>query len=327
MIDKKGYEFSFAWIFAIIVGAIVIFLAVYFATKIIESKRFEEETKTGKSLGTFLNPLATNLEQAKSATIVVPDETKIFSSCDDRDIFGTQEISTAVKTGSLGRSIAEESGATVSFHDRYIFSEKEINGKEEFYVLSKPFELPFKIADVTFLWGDQDFFCFVNPLSDIEKELQKLNLTNVEIVENFGECGVGSKKVCFAVGSNCEILVDTTNKVVRKGSVNLNYVESLESTDKFSLLYAAIFSDPDIYECQVKRLMKRASALAEVYRKKMNYFSVHSSCIRGTSLTADLDSYISSTFNYATSQELSLIKSKAYDVQTKNGALTPCRLF
>src|SRR3989344_5411175 len=99
---KKGYEFSFAWIFAIFVGAIIIFLAVYASTKIIGLKKYEEETTTGKSLGSFLNPLSTNLEQAKIAKILVQDETKIFNSCNNENIFGAQEIRTSIKTGSLG---------------------------------------------------------------------------------------------------------------------------------------------------------------------------------------------------------------------------------
>ena len=38
--------------------------------------------------------------------------------------------------------------------------------------------------------------------------------------------------------------------------------------DNAALMYAGIFSDADIYECQLKRLMKRVSELSSLYKNK-----------------------------------------------------------
>ena len=68
---KRGYEFSFAWFFTIIVGAVIIFLAVYAATQIVDLGRTRQETERGKQIGILLTPLGTTLEEGKLATLVV----------------------------------------------------------------------------------------------------------------------------------------------------------------------------------------------------------------------------------------------------------------
>jgi len=47
----------------------------------------------------------------------------------------------------------------------------------------------------------------------------------------------------------------------------------IDNEDKYALLYAAIFSDPITYNCQVKRLMKRAGELARLYEQKSEFLS------------------------------------------------------
>ena len=63
--NKKGFEFSFSWMFSIIVGSVIIFLAIYAATNILKTSTIEEETKIASQFGSLLNPVETNLEDAK----------------------------------------------------------------------------------------------------------------------------------------------------------------------------------------------------------------------------------------------------------------------
>lgn len=62
--DKKAFEFSFGWIFAVIVGAVFIFLAIYASMKLLETQRNTQDTELGKKLGIILTPLETSLETA-----------------------------------------------------------------------------------------------------------------------------------------------------------------------------------------------------------------------------------------------------------------------
>jgi len=98
--SKRGYEFSFAWLFAIIIGAMVIFLAIYVATQIVGTKVFERETIEAKEIGVLLTPVETNIEEGIFATLFVPDETRIINTCDEetRNHFGSQGISIALRS-------------------------------------------------------------------------------------------------------------------------------------------------------------------------------------------------------------------------------------
>src|SRR3989338_153867 len=145
---KKGYEFSFAWIFAILTGATIIFLAIYFATQISSLKRVEQQTEVGKEIGILLNPVETNLEQAKFVMITLRTETKIYNKCNSGiGNFGSQELSAKIKSG-LGEEWTNDPGVASSFYNKYLFSNDEIYGKKIFYVLAKPFKFPFKPADL-----------------------------------------------------------------------------------------------------------------------------------------------------------------------------------
>ncbi len=43
-------------------------------------------------------------------------------------------------------------------------------------------------------------------------------------------------------------------------------------------MYAAIFSEPEVYECQIKRLMQRVKNLASLYKDKANFIYQKSGC-------------------------------------------------
>ena len=56
--SKKGYlQISFGWLFAIIVGIVIISLAIYFVTKMISTEGTIQSAKTSKEVGILLNPL------------------------------------------------------------------------------------------------------------------------------------------------------------------------------------------------------------------------------------------------------------------------------
>ena len=111
-------------------------------------------------------------------------------------------------------------------------------------------------------WQDSEEFCFVNPDSEIAEEISDLSLQNVEITEERCET---KTNVCFN-GEKCDI--EVSRDTVRKGTQSVKYVESTDRNDKYALLFAAIFSDPEEYSCQMQRLSARAESLAELYIKK-----------------------------------------------------------
>jgi hypothetical protein len=90
-----------------------------------------------------------------------------------------------------------------------------------------------------------------------------------------------------------------------------------------ALMYAAIFSEKDIYECQIKRLMKRVENLALLYNDKAGLIS-QKEC--NSNLESELSTLNSLTRNLENSNNLNSINFLVEDINKKND-LTECRLW
>jgi len=256
MKNKKGIEMSFTWLFGIVIGIIILAFAIYAVTKFMSEGDSLQTAKTSKEIGILLNPLETGFETSQTSSFVMPVETRIYASCDNLTrIFGRQLIS--VEQKSFGKWT--ETDLQASFPNKYIFSEKGIEGKK-FYVFSKPFEFPFKVADLIYMTSSEDNYCFQGMNSDIERELKNLGQGNIFVEEeNFlEECIL----ICFDSG-NCDVKVNYDGGFVEKNKKRMYF-------EGDALMFAAIFSNYDNYECELDRLMKRASSLAQIYNDKAN---------------------------------------------------------
>jgi hypothetical protein len=267
---RKGIEFSFAWLFAIIAGVIIVFLAIYAGSKFISTAQFEATTATAKELSIIFEPLETGVASGMSTQATLSSETRIYDECDASGVFGRQEISLAIKQGSKWSN----PGAAIPINNKYIFSNSSVEGKK-FYFFSMPFSMPFKIADMIMISGRQ--YCFINTPSFIEEDLGNLNMENIKFETN---CSQNSLNVCFGSGTKCDMTVYSFDGYetgfVAKGKDKLYFTKNL--------IYPAIISSSDVYECNVKRLMKKASQLALVYRDESNMLSDKCTVVSGSSL-------------------------------------------
>lgn len=330
--NKRGYEFSFVWIFAVIVGAFIIALAIFAANKLIDTQRLGTESGRGKQIGILLNPVETNLEQTRITKITVSDATRIFNKCSSSGIFGAQEISTSIKSG-IGEEWRAQEGVASSFHNKYLFSSSVVEGEEEFYLLSKPFQFPFKVADFIILWSDKENYCFVKPFDEIEAELTSLKPENIVVESNIANCLPESIKVCFSVrNAECSLEVSQSGDIGRvynkETGKTFYYVTSFNDDNKFPMLYAAIFSSDLVnYDCQISRTMHRAAELAKVYNSKSAYLT-QKGC--GSLIQSDLSVYQNKVQSISTSEALANpdILDSAKNVGDKNDKLaSSCRLF
>ncbi len=318
MMNKKAFEFSFPWLFAIIVGAVIIFLAIYASTKLIKTQRTIQDTELGKELGIILNPIETSFETGKAQKISFPFQTRIFNECKTLSTFGSQKISTATKSG-----IGEEwqaPGEQSTFYNKYLFSENVIEGKDH-TIFSKPFEMPFKIANLIYIWPETDKYCFINPPGAMEDEINDLKLKGFSIASKQSECPIETKRVCFtSTGCDIDITLDVSGKIrgtAKKKNSDRVYFESQ------ALLYGAIFADSKTYECQVTRLMKRTSELSWLYYSKTSFLS-SKGC--SSNLEADLLSFANQTFSINSSSQLRNIAFDSENIGRKNNELN-CQLF
>lgn len=334
--SKRGYEFSFTWIFTVIVGAFIIFLAIYFAIRLVGTEQFTREAREGRTIGILLTPIETQTEEAKVARIILRDETVLFNECEppnSRNIFGTQRIGTTIDP-PIGERVSGLNGSMTTYHNKYLFtSSRGITGKEEMYVLTKPLWLPFKVADLVIVWSDQEEYCFQNPPGPIRNRLNQLDLEeeNVEVTAN---CADPEKTVvCFdtSVG-NCEISVYPAQQKVVKDR-DLFYLKSLED-DEYAMMFAAIFSDPAAYECQAKRILAHASKLADLHHYKSSniiYPATGGCGQRAAGHLLNLNYTLSQALNLPGTSSLIAVNNLPTDTQYSNfviqGGGSGCEIF
>ncbi|MFH1365161.1 MAG: hypothetical protein ABIH28_01085 [archaeon] len=305
MKSKRAMQLPFAWIFASLVGAVILFLSIHIAVKLINTGETEIDLKTGKSIGILLSPLEIAFESAQTTLLVLPVETRIYGECANTGNFGEQRI----KISQLSFKEWTDTNLRVSFQNKYIFSKNYSEGKN-FYIFSKPFEMPFKIADLIYLSSSKEKYCFVDSPENIKEELESLGQGNIETKN----CSQDSMKVCFSLGSSCEIGVDYSMGVVAKKSDRLYF-------EGDALMYAAIFSDAAVYECQVKRLMQRVEQLSLLYRDKDALVSQ-----KECNSNLNLVSLATLARNLEDSRELNVINNIAKEIKIEN-EYADCRLW
>ncbi|PIN90242.1 hypothetical protein COU57_03990 [Candidatus Pacearchaeota archaeon CG10_big_fil_rev_8_21_14_0_10_32_14] len=307
--EKRGYlDISFGWMFAIMAGVIILAFAFFMAQKFIGLKNNEIDTASSKELGTLLNPFEIGIESGSSNFIETPSRSRLDFECDDYGNFGSQSISTAHE--SLGKF--SEQSDSVSFQNKYIFSEKEIEGKK-FYLFIMPFDYPYKVADMIIITSEDDEFCFVDPPSEIKSDLRRLSQDNFKINP---DCSSKAKRICFSSDRNCDVVVKYDQGYVVKDGEEL-YFDG-------NLIYGAVFSDKDYYECQIKRLMKRMEQLNTIYEKKAIFLN-----LRGcqNNMAPDLGTLGISVSTYSSSRSLSQMSMQVKELEVKNGNSGICGLW
>lgn len=307
---KKGFEMSFSTIFAIIVGAAVLFLAIYFSVRVIEQGEEKLDAQTSAKLAILLDPLETSMGESRSNKLVFASKTRIHNDrCQTNGNFGQQRI--GIASYSFGRWKEPTYGERQ--YNKYIFSQEIEEGKE-FYVFVKPFELPFKISDLIILTGEE--YCFIGTPDKVKRELEGLNIGNFHFTDMNSNCSRESKKVCFFTSNRCDISI-YGEYGLRDGYVSKEG-KKLEYTG--NLLYPAIFSSPDVYDCNVKRLKMRLINLALIHKDKIKILEIRE-------CNSKLDSYLNELISLANSNSsLAYLQEKSMQIKAVNDA-SECRIF
>lgn len=310
MKNKYGFlEISFGWLFALIVGAFIIFLAVFFVVKFGEIERVSSDVQLSKSFGILLNPLESGFESGRLSLVELPAETRINSECYEAGNFGSQTLRTSQESfGDFTDSYID-----VEFQNKYIFSDNPLEGRN-FYLFSKPFEFPFKVADLVYITSSEKEFCFVNAPKEIDEEINDLRQPNLFNFTQVNDCPDKSEKICFGTQEECDTIVRIETKTINKNNQIINFEGN-------ALMYAAIFSSPEMYECQVKRLMKRVSILANLYLEKSSVVSV-----KNCNTNLNLLSLESSAKSFSSSSDLKQINLIVEDIKKKND-IAYCKLW
>lgn len=309
---KRG-QFNFVWLFAILAGGAILALAIWGALQAGDTIRYQSDTEAAMSISILTNPLQSGFAEGSFGMISFQSLSRINNVCSDFE-FGKNDISVAASSG-VGREWNDAGGA-VPVHDKYIFSEEAAEG-EDFYVFSKSFDFPYEISDLIFLFSDS--YCFLNSPDFVEDDVLGLGIDNIAL----DNCTDEDIRVCFGGGSNCDVIVygscsdcDSAfdEGVVSKAEGDFVYVGSL--------MYGAIFSGKDVYDCNVERLFYRAGSIARIFSEKADLMSTRS-C--DTGLKGDLISWEGLLEN-ATSDDLVSLKGYS-DSMNKQNAREVCGMW
>ncbi|MEK6926835.1 MAG: hypothetical protein AABX11_00230 [Nanoarchaeota archaeon] len=308
--NKGGIEFSFNWLFSILVGAVIIFLAVYGASKFVGIERGKIDTESAQRLEYIINPLETSIESfAKPREIIFPILSRIIVTCDVSANKGASIL--RVQSSSEVGGTWQDSGNENLIREKYLFAQK-INEGKRFYSLILPFNFPYKVGQLVMIWSKE--YCFVSPPSEVEEVFGENLTESVKIVESKSACNPSSVKVCFDSVEQCDISVDMNNGRVKKDGKSVFFMGDL--------IYPAIFSDNEVYECNLKRLNEKKSNLAKLYSEKSLVISSQSGC--SSALQAPLMQYASMA--YLNSRDLSSVYSSAKELERMNKPLS-CKLW
>jgi len=303
---KRG-QFDFVWIFALIAGGAILVLAVFGALKFGDTERYQSDTEVAKTLSTIIDKLQTGFSEGEYGQVVFRQETRINNLCLDDKEFGKNDLSVSTQS-SVGEEWNLAGGAT-SVHNKYIFSEDTVDGKK-YYVFSLPFDFPYKVAEINILVSET--YCFTGMPETLKEDLARRPYPFIE-VQN---CSATSRKVCFGSGSDCDMTVygsctSGCDSIYDKGKV-IKYGTDMMYVG--NLMYAAIFSDKGIYDCNVGRMMYRTGRIAEELTQKADLMNARR-C--NTNLQPDMFVWAGYTLN-ATTEDLFSLSSMAESLNKKN---------
>jgi hypothetical protein len=323
--NKQGIEMGFNVMFAIFAGIVILSLAIYGATKIVVTGEKFIYTETSAKIISLLDPLETGLASGKSEQIKFKKETRIFFECSALDNlpFGKQTISFSEQT--LGEKFGEQGGA-VPIYNKYVFSKEVVQGKT-LNIFSKEFSMPFKVADLIVI--NSEDYCFVGAPKQIINDIEFSGIKNIQFSDTLQNCtGIS---VCFgpqssecnikvfgscedSFGNYCETEFDYGR--VSKGLDDIYYIDSL--------LYAAIFSSPEIYNCNLKRLMNKFNELGLIYIDKIKIIQ-RKGC--DSEIENELRTLMNSAASLSSSREIIGLARFAKEIDKINQVAGACKLY
>lgn len=320
MRERAGIEASFGWIFSLIIGAAVLVLAIIAVRGFVTQEREVQQTFSAQEVANWLATTKSGQEASSvPRNLTFHAVTRLSVSCfSGGEALGAQELRVRTRSG-IGEPW-QDSGAPARFTQSYVFMQEQAEGKQ-FHVLVKPIHLPYAIGDAVIVLSEK--YCFVSPSGEVEDDLALLQSSSgqgtIASVASIEQCARNSTSVCFVgqeggVSTRCQIVVD-----VRTKSITTREKQRVNYEDRLAL--AAIVSSPELYRCQVERMMRRSAELAQLYRKKSELVAVQTGGC-SAAVQQELAAYEALTRN-ASASHLGTVWQQARQLAAANPAACP----
>lgn len=283
LLDKRGIEIPFSWLFAMVAGAVIIIIALMATSKIVNQGQQTTYSETAQQLGNLLNPVVNGLgSSAYGKKIDLLKQTRIYSYCyetsDKSPLFGRQTLAIAEESGYYKKW--NNVGINVSRYNKFIFS-KNIEEGKRLYIFAKPFYSGFRVDDIILLTAEK--YCFAGAPADMEESISALKLGNINFTTTVDLCPrAATTTVCFGSTTSAKCNISVIGDCMddscegELGAYERGYVmKNGKSMPYFgNLIYAAIASSPEIYSCNLNRLGSKISELAKVYKDKIDIVKI-----------------------------------------------------
>ncbi len=282
---KRG-EINFVTLFAIIAGIFILVSIIYGATKISDTKAYESNTKIAKQISVFLDPLQVGFATSSKGLIDFNQNVKMKNICDNYTNAGMNKLS--ISTLNSKKQFSDFS-VPISIYDKYIFSHEEIEDSL-IYTISRKFSYPYEVSDFIILIPSNTKYCFEDAPDKIIDSLSAFNLDNML----FSNCKDDKDFIQICAGSSrCDVeVIGLCNDFSCSSKYDFGYIR--KNRDYFyyvdDLIYPAIFSDIENYNCNLERLIYKTSLVAELYSLK-SYEMYKRGCVSNI----DIDSWMDKT--------------------------------
>ncbi len=292
---KAQLAIPFHWIFILIAGALIL---LFFITIVFKQKAVAEE-KLSVELISSIEEIFTGSGVGEEEAIHVIDIPKTEFSFICEEETGISEYS--IKDTGIPRQTPTE----------IMFSPDLVKGKE-LIIWSLPWSMPFKISNFLMVSSsDVRYIIYYNPVAEDFAQQIKFDMPdplNVDLIKQ-GQ-PIGDKKnykVKFIFINVDPTTIDlsslrkTPAKDVSAIKIESDYIQFYERkannfhlmyefvnpsqasviylpayNEKDAMYYAAIFAeDADQYRCNLKKILKRLSLVAEIYKERTVYLIDH----------------------------------------------------
>ncbi|MGV8152117.1 MAG: hypothetical protein ACP5OG_03475 [Candidatus Nanoarchaeia archaeon] len=323
-LNKKAIEMGFNWIFAIIAGAFILFLAIYGTSKIMDIGTKTTNTQSAATIVALLNPASSGISSGKYYEIKFDKKSTLYSYCSSSKYIPWGESKIAFSSELFKKT--GEAGAAISTK-KYIFSENNFSSKK-IGIFSKPFFMGFKVADIIVIKSKD--YCFYNAPESIENEIKEMAIPGIIFYEGDASSkdNCTGTRVCFgATRGNCQAVVTDNcgygNYCENEYDIGTVIKDKKTIVYKKGLIYAAIISSPEIYECNVLRIMNKYKALLDIYIDKSRVLQANG-C--PTNLESELEILKAEAGRIEKSSQLNDLNQLTQELEIKNNQAI-CKLY
>lgn len=278
VMNRRGFEMQFHWIFVLIAGAIILF----FFFSVVQKQRTISEERLSITLSTDIDAVFSSAVESRgtSQVLTVPESGIAFSCSDVCDC-----------NFWIGKK-------STQFKDKIIFAPGLLNGGKA-VAWSLDWKIPFRAANFLFLMNPADRYFFVMDQSssrshDLFARLNRSLPSDVplsmispdELPSIVASEGLRYRFVFLDVPLSSPFGLQEGFKTIDVSAVYVNSVDkavTFYSKDKKSFsfsadsslflgdpgIFAAVFADDkDMFECGMKKAFSRLSAVSSILRSR-----------------------------------------------------------